>query len=76
MDGLEDSYPKKHIREQLKLHLGKRLKFWAAGRTRVWKGILLHIGIDFVEIGQIRREETWGRQYILLDNIVLIEPLE
>jgi hypothetical protein len=76
VEGFEDSYPKKHIYEQLNLHLGKDVTIWAAGRTRNWRGILLQVGLDYVEIGQMRKGEVWKRQYILLDQIVLIEPEE
>ena len=76
MEGFDESYPKSHIHEQLKLHLGKRVTIWAAGRVMKWRGMLLHVGLDYVEIGQIRKGEVWKRQYLLLNQIVLIEPEE
>jgi hypothetical protein len=75
LEGFDDSYPK-NIHEQLKLHLGKAVKIQAAGRTKTWKGVLLHVGLDYVELGQIARGEVWKRQYFLLNQIIFIEPDE
>jgi hypothetical protein len=73
VEGFEE-YPKKHIHEQLKLHLDKRVTIWAAGRSRKWSGILIQVGLDYVVLGQTRKGEIWKRQYFLLNQIVSIEP--
>jgi len=75
VEGIEDSYLENYIHNQLKKHLGKQVKVWAAGRQRSWKGVLLQIGSDFIEIGDVWKETVVKRKYLLLSQIVLIEPL-
>lgn len=75
MEGIEDSYLENYIHTQLKKYLGKPVKVWAAGRQRFWKGVLLQIGSDFIEIGDVWKETVVKRKYLLLNQIVLIEPL-
>ena len=76
MEGFEETYTDTFLHSELKKYLGKKVKVWAAGRQRSWKGVLLQIGSDFIEISG-----GWGgtyakSKYILLNQIVLIEPQE
>ena len=76
MEGFEETYSDTFLHNQLRKHLGKKVRVWAAGRQRSWKGVLLQIGSDFIEISG-----GWGRnngksKYILLNQVVLIEPQE
>ncbi|MBN2229945.1 MAG: hypothetical protein JW779_10195 [Candidatus Thorarchaeota archaeon] len=74
VEGFEESNIPKPIHEQLRNHLGKHVNVWAAGRVLRKSGILLQVGLDYIEIGQVRNEEVVERQYILLNQIFLIEP--
>ena len=73
MERVEESYLENYLQNQLKNHLGKRVRVWAACRQRNWRGVLLQIGSDFIEIGKVRNETVVKRQYLLLSQIVLIE---
>ncbi|MFW9804766.1 MAG: hypothetical protein ACFFFC_19075 [Candidatus Thorarchaeota archaeon] len=76
MGEYQESYPKERIHEQLGIHLNKRVKIWAAGRVQQWSGTLLHVGLDYIELGQPRGKENWKRRYFLLGQVYAIEPQE
>ena len=76
MEGFEETYTDTSLHKQLKKHLGRKVKVWAAGRQRSWKGVLLQIGSDFIEISGGWGSPAATGRYILLDQIVLIEPQE
>lgn len=74
MERIEESYLENYLHNQLKKCLGKKVKVWAAARPYSWKGVLLQIGSDFIEIGDVWKETVTKRKYILLNQIVTIEP--
>jgi hypothetical protein len=76
VEGFEEAYPDTFLHSQLRKYIGKKVKVWAAGRQRSWKGVLLQIGSDFLEISGGWGSPAATGRYILLNQIVLIEPQE
>jgi hypothetical protein len=74
VEGIDESYLDNFLHNQLKKHLGKQVRIWAAARVISWKGVLLQIGSDFIEIGDVWKETVTKRKYILLNQIFAIEP--
>ena len=74
VEEIEDSYLDNYLHTQLKKHLGKKVRVWAAGRQRNWTGVLLQIGSDFIELGDVWKETISKRKYLFLNQIVTIEP--
>ena len=74
MEDIEESYLENYLHKQLKKHLGEQVRVWATSRQINWKGVLLQIGSDFIEIGNVWKETVTKRKYILLNQILAIEP--